>query len=71
MQRKTSIISKAPVTRVLIKAGAKRVSDSAAKALSEVIKEKSLEIATRAVELANHAGRKTILEEDIKLASKK
>ena len=71
MQRHTTTIPKAAVARILTKMGAKRVSDSAAKVLSEVVKEKSLEIATKAVQLAHHSKRKTVMEEDIKLAVKK
>jgi DNA-binding protein len=70
MQRKTTIIPKAPVTRILVQAGAKRVSDKAAETLSEIVKEISLKIATRAVQIAHHSKRKTVQEEDIKLAAK-
>lgn len=71
MSRKTTIIPKAAVSRILVKMGAKRVSDSAAKALSEVVKEISLEIASKAVQIAHHSGRKTVMEDDIKIAVKK
>ena len=71
MGRKTTTIPKAAVARILIKMGAKRVSDSATSALSEAVKEISLRIASKAVQLAHHSGRKTVMEEDIKLAVKK
>lgn len=48
-----------------------RVSDPAARALAEVIAQISREIAADAAELAKHANRKTILEQDVKLASKR
>jgi DNA-binding protein len=70
MIRKTTIIPKAAVARILMNAGAKRVSDSAAKSLSVTVEEISSKIALRAVQLAHHSGRKTVMEDDIKLAVK-
>ena len=69
MARQT-IIPKAPATRILIEAGAKRVSADAVTAFVEVLEEKSKKIAERAFQLAKHSGRKTIHEADIKLAVK-
>ena len=71
MQRKTTTIPKAAVARILTKMGAKRVSDSGAKAFSEVIENIGSEIASKAVQIARHSGRKTVMEEDVKLAVKK
>lgn len=70
MPRKRSIIASAPMAEILKNAGAERVSDSAAQALADVVKEMSFEIAKDAVKFAHHAGRKTIKREDIDLARK-
>ncbi|MFH2028722.1 MAG: histone [Nanoarchaeota archaeon] len=70
MARNISIIPKAPCAQILQSAGAPRVSDEAAAAFSDIITEMAEEIATRAVKIANHSGRKTILEGDVKLAVK-
>jgi len=61
----------ATADRLIRKAGAKRVSDEAAKALVEALEEEALRIASEAVKLAAHAKRRTVREEDIRLASKR
>lgn len=60
----------AAVDRIIRKAGARRVSESAARELAEVLEEYALDIANEASELADHAGRKTVRDTDIRLASK-
>ena len=47
-----------------------RVSDKAKAALKSVIEEQAEKIAINAVKLAQHAGRKTIKADDVKLAAK-
>jgi histone H3/H4 len=60
-----------PFARILKAAGARRVSDSAAEELAKVLEEKISKLAEEAVALANHAGRKTILDEDVRMARRK
>lgn len=64
------ILPLAAMEKLLKKCGAERVSDKAKVALKNVIEEKAEEIATKAIRLAIHAGRKTVKEGDIKLAAK-
>ena len=61
----------APLERILKKAGARRVSKSALVEFAEIIVDYAHDLSARAAELAEHAGRKTIIGEDIKLAKKK
>jgi len=60
-----------PFERIIKKAGAKRVSYGAAEELAKVMEEKTTEIAEEAAALAKHAGRKTVIADDIRLARKK
>ena len=61
----------ATADRIIRKAGAKRISEDAAKALAEVLEEHALVISTEAVKLAEHAGRRTVRDVDIRLATKR
>ena len=67
---KASELGLSAMYRILKKSGAERVSDESANELRRVIEEIAEAIAKNAVEDANHAGRKTVKAEDIKLASK-
>ncbi|MHC1605076.1 MAG: histone family protein [Candidatus Methanofastidiosia archaeon] len=62
------ILAKASIDKIIRKAGAHRVSSEAAICLAKMLEEEGIEISKEAVELAEHAGRKTIKKEDIKLA---
>jgi len=67
---KSSELGLSAMYRILKKSGAERVSDESANELRRVIEEIAEAIAKNAVEDANHAGRKTVKADDIKLASK-
>jgi len=60
----------APVEKLLRKAGADRVSNSASEALSSILEDIGGEISRRAAALSAHAGRRTVKEEDVKMAVK-
>jgi len=70
MPRKRSLIAAAPMADILKTAGAERVSDKAAQALSEVLMEIAADVSKDAIRFAHHAGRKTVKREDIELAKK-
>jgi histone H3/H4 len=64
-------LSKLPFERILKRAGAKRVSQSALQEFSSLMEEKLYVIAKEAALMAKHAGRKTITAEDIRMARRK
>lgn len=70
MGRKITTIPRAPVGRILMKAGAKRVSQDAMNAFTEILTELTEKIAAQAAKIAKHSGRKTVNEGDIRLAAK-
>ncbi|HDM44889.1 NFYB/HAP3 family transcription factor subunit [Candidatus Bathyarchaeota archaeon] len=66
-----SELALAPMHRICKKAGAQRVSESAARELSKVLEDVGIQIAREAIDFAVHAKRKTIKAEDIRIAAKK
>lgn len=60
----------AAVYRIIKKAGAERVGDDAADELRATLEEVGERLAKHAIDLAIHAGRKTVKASDIKLAVK-
>ena len=67
---KSSELGLSAMYRILKKSGAERVSDESADELRRVIEDIAGTIAKNAVDMAKHAGRKTVKAEDVKLASK-
>jgi len=67
---KSSELGLSAMYRILKKSGAQRVSDESAVELRRVIEEIAEAVAKNAVDMSNHAGRKTVKAEDVKLASK-
>lgn len=64
-------LSIAPMHRIIKKAKADRVSESAAQALAVALEEIGIKIAKEAIDYAMHAGRKTVKAEDIEIATRK
>ena len=64
------ILPLAAMGRIMKQVGANRVSDSAKKALAEVLQEFGINLSEKAWKFAQHAGRTTIKSEDIILAKK-
>lgn len=64
-------LSVAPMHRICRKAGADRVSESAAKELAKVLEDIGIKIAKESIDYAVYAGRKTVKAEDIEIAARK
>lgn len=58
----------APVGRIIKRAGAQRISKDARRRLTEILEDKGYEIASGAVRLAKHSGRKTVMKRDVESA---
>lgn len=67
---KRGILSQNAMDKVLRQAGALRVSESAKHALAEALEDYALNLSREAKKYAEHSGRKTVTEKDIKLAAK-
>ncbi|MFW9994962.1 MAG: histone [Candidatus Odinarchaeota archaeon] len=61
----------ARVEKLIRSAGAQRVSADAVDRMNEILTDYGTTIAKYAVEIARHSGRKTVKENDIKLAAAK
>ena len=61
----------ARIEKLIRTAGARRVSAGAISRLNEVLTDYSMDMAKYAVEIARHSGRKTVKENDVKLAAEK
>ncbi|MEM5812151.1 MAG: NFYB/HAP3 family transcription factor subunit [Candidatus Aenigmatarchaeota archaeon] len=62
---KTKEFPYTPIGRIAKKSGVKRISDSALKAIREIILEEAEEKAREIVKIAEHSGRKTVLRRDV------
>lgn len=63
--------ARARVEKLIRNAGAFRVSGDAINRLNEILTDYTTNIAKYAVEIARHSGRKTIKENDIRLAAER
>ena len=66
-----SMLSLLAFERIAKKYGVKRISREALEETREVIEELGLELAEKAVKASRFAGRKTLMEEDIKFVTEK
>lgn len=62
------ILPIAPCGRIMKKGGADRISEAAEIEMAKILEEYGILITIEAVELARHAKRTTVKEEDIRLA---
>ena len=67
---KSSELGLLPMYRLLKNSGAHRISEESAEELRRITEEVAFEVAKSAVDLCEHAGRRTVKAEDIKLASR-
>lgn len=62
-------IPNAPIERIIRNAGAERVSKDAVEELRDAVEEVGAEVARDAVEMAEHAERKTVKASDVSMAT--
>lgn len=67
---KKGFLSHNAMDKIMRDSGASRVSDNAKAALAELMENKAREISEEARKLAEHAGRKTVTEKDVRLAGR-
>lgn len=60
----------APIKKLFKKAGAKRVSDKAAEELIKIMEDETKKLLMQSKRLSEHAGRRTVMKEDVKSAKK-
>ncbi len=68
---KEEILSLLGMERLLKRAGAHRVAEEAKEELREHLEEYAATLCARAVTFSQHAGRRTVKAEDVKLAGKR
>lgn len=59
-----------PLRRIFKRAGARRVSDKAALELGKTLEHRAKSILEESRRLSQHAGRKTVMRSDVKMAKK-
>lgn len=62
-------LPKAPIERIIRKAGANRVSEDAIEELKAAVEEAGEDIALEAIRMADHADRNTVKKEDVEMAT--
>ena len=68
MVKRSNVLPKAVFARILMNAGAKRVSQDAMDVFTEIMEDIAEEIGQQSVKIARHSGRKTVQAGDVKLA---
>ncbi|MFB6292358.1 MAG: histone family protein [Candidatus Nanohaloarchaea archaeon] len=63
-------LPKAPIERIIRRAGADRISEDAVEELRGAVEDAGADIAREAIQMAEHAGRNTVKKEDIEMATK-
>lgn len=71
MKNLAGFFANAHVEKLIRDAGAHRVSAGATSRMNELLTNYGMEIAKYAIEIARHGGRKTVKDEDVKLASQR